>query len=477
MTNSGDKPVFRKKDEQSADVLKRASADLLQKLPPQNIEAEQAVLGGVFLRNETLHTLIDMLGVDDFYSPAHRLIFEAFSELYRVNRPVDLLTVTDWLQKQGQLEAVGGSLYLASLSSAVVSAANSSYHAEIVREKSIRRRLISTSSEILSRCFDAGESVDALLDRSEQEVFSIAESKNQAAFVSSKELVSRVFKQLEERVQRQELVTGVPTSYDKFDELTSGLQPTDLIIVAGRPGMGKTAFALNVALRAAVFHEVPTAIFTLEMSMEQLIMRMLCSWGKVDLSKLRNGFLNDEDWSRLYSAADALGSAPIYIDDTPALGTLEMRSKCRRLKKEKNIGLVIVDYLQLMRASRKIDSREQEISEISRTLKALAKEMDLPVVALSQLNRKVDERSDKHPVLSDLRESGAIEQDADLIVFLYRDEEYNKSEDNPRKGIAEVIIAKHRNGPQGKIELAYLSRFTAFENLSGMPTPSEAGGM
>lgn len=241
--------------------------------------------------------------------------------------------------------------------------------------------------------------------------------------------------------------------------------------------MGKTAFALNVALRAAVFHEVPTAIFTLEMSMEQLIMRMLCSWGKVDLSKLRNGFLNDEDWSRLYSAADALGSAPIYIDDTPALGTLEMRSKCRRLKKEKNIGLVIVDYLQLMRASRKIDSREQEISEISRTLKALAKEMDLPVVALSQLNRKVDERSDKHPVLSDLRESGAIEQDADLIVFLYRDEEYNKSEDNPRKGIAEVIIAKHRNGPQGKIELAYLSRFTAFENLSGMPTPSEAGGM
>ncbi len=475
MSNSGNKPVFPNKNEQSVDVLKRASADLLQKLPPQNIEAEQAVLGGVFLRNEILNTLIDMLSSEDFYSPAHRIIFDAFVELFRLSRPVDLLTVSEELQKQGNLEAAGGYSYLASLSSAVVSAANFSFHAEIVREKSIRRRLITSSSEILSRCFEAGEKIDDLLDHSEKEIFAIAEAKNQAAYVSSKDIVGRIFSKLTERAKNKNMITGVPTSYDKLDELTAGFQPTDLIIVAGRPGMGKTAFALNVALRAAILHEVPTAIFTLEMSMEQLVMRMLCSWGKVDLSKLRNGNLNDDDWKNLLTAADALSFAPIYIDDTPALGTLEMRSKCRRLKKERNIGLVIVDYLQLMHASRRIDSREQEISEISRTLKALAKEIDLPVIALAQLNRKAEERPNKRPMASDLRESGAIEQDADLILFLYRDEVYNKKEDNPLKGIAEVIIEKHRNGPQGKVELAYLSRFTAFENLTSVAYPSESG--
>jgi len=364
-------------------------------------------------------------------------------------------------------------VYLASLTDSVAASSNAIFYARIVKEKSIRRKLIETASNIISQSFEPGQDVEDLLDKSEQQIFTITESKTKPVFRSSKELVGEVFELLEKRVDRRELVTGVPTGYYHLDEITAGFQPTDLIIIAGRPSMGKTAFALNVGMRSAVLHDVPIAIFSLEMSMEQLMMRMLCSWGKVDLKNLRTGFLNDEDWSRLYQAADALSRAPIYIDDTPALTTMEMRARCRRLKSEKDLGMVIVDYLQLMRASRRIDSREQEISEISRALKALAKEMNVPVVALSQLNRKVEERTNKRPMLSDLRESGAIEQDADLILFLYRDEVYNKKEDNPKKGRAEIIIGKQRNGPIGVVELAYLNRYTAFENLTDIPVPSE----
>ncbi len=453
--------------------LNKVSSDLIRNMPPQNLDAEQAVLGGVFLSNNVFHSIIDILVEEDFYSPAHQIIFRSFLDLYRKNIPVDLVTIHDELEKKGQLESVGGPVYLASLTEAVASSSNALFYAQIVKEKAIRRHLIRAATEIISQSFEPASDVSDLLDTSEQKIFAISESKTKQTFRSSKELVTDVFELLQKRVEKKELVTGVPTGYHNLDELTAGLQPTDLIIIAARPSMGKTAFALNVAMRAAVSHEIPTAIFSLEMSMEQLMMRMLCSFGKVDLRNLRTGYLNDEDWSRLYESAGALSKAPLYIDDTPALSSLELRARCRRLKSEKNVGMVIVDYLQLMRASRRIDSREQEISEISRSLKALAKEVGVPVVALSQLNRKVEERTNKRPVLSDLRESGAIEQDADVIIFLYRDDAYNKKEDNPRKGIAEIIVGKQRNGPVGTVELSFLERFTAFENLANIPPPSE----
>lgn len=451
----------------------KAAVDLTRKTPPQNLEAEQAVLGGIFLRPDLMDTLLEHVGEDDFYSPAHRAIFQACLNLYQRRVPIDLVTLADHLQNAGQLEQVGGPVYLASLTESLVAASHAESYARIVRDKSVLRQLIQAATGIVTSCHDGGQDVDSVLDESEQAIFAISESKVKSIFSSSKQLVQEVFEHLEKRVGRQELVTGVPTGYHKFDELTAGLQSSDLIIIAGRPSMGKTAFALNIAMRAAILHDVPTAIFSLEMSKEQLMMRMLCAWGKVDLARFRRGFLNDEDWVRLHHAADALSQAQIYIDDSPALGTLDLRARCRRLKSEKKLGLVVVDYLQLMRASRRIDSREQEISDISRNLKALAKEIDVPMLALSQLNRKVEERSNRRPILSDLRESGAIEQDADVIVFLYRDEVYNKQEGNPKRGIAEIIIGKQRNGPIGELELAYLSPYTAFENLVDVPSPSE----
>lgn len=461
------------RNKETAGDLARVTAELAHKVPPQNLEAEQAVLGGIFLNNSIFHTMVDILSEDDFYSPVHRIIYQHLLDLYRKNTPMDLVTLSESLQAAGELDAVGGASYLTSLTESVASASNALHHAHIVREKALRRNLIAAASGIIAETFEQGKEIDALLDESEQSIFAISEAKSKPVFRSSKDLVAQVFEHLEKRVERKELVTGVPTGYPKFDELTAGLQPTDLIIVAGRPSMGKTAFALNMSMRSAILHQVPTAIFSLEMSQEQLMMRMLCSWGKVDLGHMRSGFLNDEDWARLYQAADELSQAPIYIDDTPSLGTIELRARCRRMKAEKDLGLVIVDYLQLMRASRRIDSREQEISEISRTLKAVAKEMDVPVVALSQLNRKVEDRPNKRPQMADLRESGAIEQDADLIIFLYRDEVYNKSEENPKRGIAEIIIGKQRNGPTGMVELSYLDRFTAFENLAEAAVPSE----
>lgn len=457
--------------------MQKASSDLLRKLPPHNTEAEQAVLGGVFLRDDILHTLVDIVSDEDFYSPVHRTIYQAFQELYRLRRPVDLVTVAEYLQSREQLDEVGGSVYLTSLAESVASSANALFHAQIVRDKSVRRQLIQTSAEILTNCFEAGEETEALLDKAEQQIFSIAESKGKPAFMSSKDLVIRVFEQLEQRAGQGELITGVPTGYTDLDQMTSGLQKSDLIILAARPSMGKTALALNIGMRAAIQHDVPVAVFSLEMSMEQLMMRLLGSHGRVDLSRLRSGYLNDEDWSRLYQAAEDLSRAPIYIDDTPALSTMELRARCRRLKAQKEVGLIIVDYLQLMRSSHRSDSREQEISDISRNLKALAKELNVPVLALSQLNRKVEERSDKRPVLSDLRESGAIEQDADIIVFIYRDAVYNKAEDNPNRNIAEIIIGKQRNGPVGMLRLAYFGQYTVFDNLKEVGLPSEDGGV
>ncbi len=463
----------KSKNADLSQAVSTISAELVKRMPPQNLDAEQAVLGGVFLSNEVLHTLIDTLSEEDFYSPAHRIIFRAFVELYRRNIPVDLVTIHEELEKSSLLESVGGAVYLASLTEAVAASANVHYYSQIVKEKAVRRHLIRAATNIIAQSFDPASEVSDLLDSSEQSIFAVSESKSRQVFRSSRELVDDVFELLEKRVERKELVTGVPTGFHKLDEITAGFQPTDLIICAGRPSMGKTAFALNVAMRSAVSQEIKTAIFSLEMSMEQLMMRMLCAWGKVDLKNLRTGFLNDEDWARLYQSAEALSKAPIYIDDTPALSSMDMRARSRRLKAEKGLDMVVVDYLQLMRAGRFIDSREQEISEISRSLKALAKELNVPVVALSQLNRKVEDRTNKRPVLSDLRESGAIEQDADVILFLYRDGVYNPKEDNPRRNTAEVIIGKQRNGPVGTVELSYLDRFTAFENLTYIPAPSE----
>ncbi|MBU4192024.1 MAG: replicative DNA helicase, partial [Proteobacteria bacterium] len=324
----------------------------------------------------------------------------------------------------------------------------------------------------LSQCYEAGD-VDELLGESEKQIFNIAQSKGNANQIDSKRLLDRVFEDLTRKYENKSAITGIATHYHAFDAMTAGLQKSDLIIMAGRPSMGKTAFALNVALRAAARSETPTVIFSLEMSMEQLMTRLLAVQAKVGLQNLRTGYLDDQDWQKLYAAGDILSQAPIFIDDTPALSTLELQARCRRLKAEHNLGLVIVDYLQLMRASNRTDSREQEISEISRSMKALAKELNLPVIALSQLNRKVEERTDKRPMMADLRESGAIEQDADIIVFLYRDAAYNKSEDNPLKNHAEIIIAKQRNGPVGKCELFFQKEFTLFENMDATPYPSE----
>lgn len=451
------------------ETLGKVSQDILRKTPPQNLEAEQAVLGGVFLNSAVFSQLTDLVDEDDFYSPAHQKIFASFKELFRKSIPIDLLTVADELHKGGHLDVIGGQPYLAELAGGVISAANAVYHAEIVKEKSVQRRLIRVATDIIGNCFEPGTEVSELLDQSQQSIFQIAQSRGTQPYRASADLVGEVFDKLQERANRGELITGVRTYYTPFDEMTSGLQPTDLIIVAGRPSMGKTAFALNIAMNAAVRDDLPTAIFSLEMGMDQLMMRMLCIHGLVDLKNVRSGFLGDDDWAKLVDAADALSRAPIYIDDTPALSAMELRSRCRRLKMDKGLGLVVVDYLQLMRASRRTDSREQEISDISRNLKALAKELHVPVVALSQLNRKVEERTNKRPMLSDLRESGAIEQDADVICFIYRDEVYN--EDSPKKGIAEIIIGKQRNGPVGAVDLAFIGRSTAFRDLSHLPEP------
>ena len=455
-------------------TLERVSSDLLRRVPPHSPEAEQSVLGGILIKNSTLHTLIDILGDDDFYSPVHRAIYQACLELNRRSVAVDLVTLADELSRMGKLDEVGGPVYLAELASATVSAANAVHHAHIVRDKAVKRRLISAASDIIEKVFEGAEDTEALLDASEQAVFAISDSKKAGVLSSSKTLVDSVFEQLTQRAQNKELVTGVPTGYYTFDEYTAGLQPSDLIIVAGRPSMGKTAFAMNLAMRAACMYTVPTAVFSLEMSKEQIMMRMLCCWGKVDLSKLRRGRLDDNDWARLYEAANALSPAPIFVDDSAALTTMEVRARCRRLKAEHGLGLVVVDYLQLMRSARRVDSREQEISDISRNLKALAKELQVPVIALSQLNRKVEERGDKRPMMSDLRESGAIEQDADVIIFLYREAAYKKKEElTPEDNVAEIIIGKQRNGPTGMVKLRFFKESTSFENPTDIPPPSE----
>jgi replicative DNA helicase len=441
-------------------------AEELQKIPPQQIEAEQSLLGGILIDSDGLPTVLEILKGDEFYRDAHRIIFRAFQDLFERNDPIDLVTVADYLASSNQLEAVGGAMYLASLAQMVPSAANVGSYARIVNEKALLRRLIQTANEITSWAYAGGRSVEQILDAAESAIFAITEKSLRSSYYPLKDVLKRTVETIENFHEYQG-ISGVPSHFADLDKLTAGFQRSDLIIIAARPSMGKTAFALNVARNAAIENQIPVGFFSLEMSKEQLAMRLLCSEARVDSQKIRSGFLSAQEGTKMIMAATSFAEAPIFIDDTPAISALELRAKARRMMADRGLGLIVVDYLQLMQGRLSSERREQEISEISRSLKALAKELFIPVIALSQLNRKVEERHDKRPQLSDLRESGAIEQDADVILFLYRDEMYNK--ESPEKGVAEVIIGKQRNGPTGTTRLAYIKSYTRFENLaSGM---------
>jgi replicative DNA helicase len=441
------------------------STTLNARLAPQALEAERSVLGGVLLTNEALYDILEQVKADDFYRESHRKIFSAMTELAQRNEPIDVITLGDELRKTGELEAVGGVPYLASLDTAVPATANLSRYAKIVRDKALSRRLIEAAHNIAREGYEQIGDVDDLLDSAEQKIFDVTEKKQQAAFTPLSVSVKRVFSNLEQLYERQTDITGVPTGFEHLDKMTAGLQRGDLIIVAGRPSMGKTTVVMNMAAHVAIEGKLPTAVFSLEMSADSLTTRMFASEARVNSMRLRTGKLLDSDWPKLARAADRMFRAPMYIDDSAGLTALEMRAKCRRLKaKHGTLGLVVVDYLQLMKGKPGTDSREQEISDISRGLKALAKELEVPVIALSQLNRSLERREDKRPVMSDLRESGAIEQDADIIAFIYRDEVYNK--ESPEKGIAEIIIGKQRNGSIGTVRVAFIGEYTRFENLA-----------
>jgi replicative DNA helicase len=437
--------------------------DNLRKLPPQSVEAEEAVIGGILLENVALDRALELVRPDDFYRESHRKIMRAVVELSERSEPIDLVTLADTLKARNELQDVGGAAYLAELADKVPTAANVIYYARMVKEKAILRSLIQTATEIATRGYESQADVEQFLDEAEHKIFEISERKVRPSFFRIREIMVDSMKAIEQLYERKELVTGVPTGFLDLDKMTAGLQASDLIVIAGRPSMGKTAFALNLAAYAAMHADTGAAIFSLEMSKEQLVLRMLCSEARVDQSKVRAGFAADRDFPKLALAAQRLADAPIYIDDTPALSILELRAKARRLKREREskLGLVVVDYLQLMRGVGGADNREQEISSISRSLKALAKELAVPVVALSQLNRQVEQRGDKRPVMADLRESGAIEQDADVIAFLYRAIVYDK---NAEERAAEVVVAKQRNGPIGTVPLTFMSEYTRFEN-------------
>ncbi len=434
------------------------------KVPPQSIEAEQSVLGAILLENEALIKAIEFLQLEDFYREDHRQIYGAMIDLYEKNTPVDQITLTEHLKQKNKLAEVGGLTYVAELADKIPTAANIEYYAKIVRQKAILRNLITSATGIVAKATSGEEDIEAILDFSEKTIFQISENQIKPSYYPLKDILHSTFKAIEKLYEKKELITGVATGFTDLDEKTSGFQPSDLIIIAGRPSMGKTAFCLNVAQYAATENQVPTVIFSLEMSKEQLALRMLCSEARVDNHKLRSGFIAENEWGKLTLAAGRLAEASIFIDDTAGMSVFEMRAKARRLKAEHGLGMIIVDYLQLMSGSKsRSDSREQEISEISRSLKALAKELSVPVLGLSQLNRRLEDRTDKRPYMADLRESGAIEQDADVIIFIYRDEVYHPDSEET-KGTAEIIIGKQRNGPTGVVTLTFKNEITRFEN-------------
>ncbi len=435
----------------------------LSRVPPQNAEAERSVLGSMLLDKEVIPIVTELLRNDDFYREDNKEIYEAILDLFDHGEPIDLITVSDQLKTRGSLEKAGGLEYLAALADAVPTTSNVKYYAGIVEEKSVLRKLIKASSEIIEMGYGEADEASYVLDKAERNIFDVLQKRNTRGFTHIKDVLVDTFNMLEKLYNNKGKFTGVPTGFTDLDEYTSGFQKSDLILIAGRPSMGKTALALNIAQYAAVHYKIPVAVFSLEMSKEQLVTRMLCSEVMIDSQRMRTGRLDDEDWKKIAISLGPLSEAPVYIDDSAGITITEIRAKSRRLKLEKNLGLVIIDYLQLMQGGGRSENRQQEISEITRSLKILAKEINVPVITLSQLSRAPETRTEHRPVLSDLRESGAIEQDADIVMFIYRDELYNP--DTDKKGIAELIIAKHRNGSTGTVELKWLGEYTKFANL------------
>ncbi|WP_026319273.1 MULTISPECIES: replicative DNA helicase [Sporomusaceae] len=442
---------------------------MIERVPPQNLEAEQAVLGAMLIEKEAIARVTELLKGGDFYREAHRLIFEAMLDLYNRNEAVDMITVIELLKREDNLEKVGGIAYVTSLANSVPTAANVHYHAKIVEEKALLRQLIQTSTQIAALGYEGSEEVSQIVDQAEKMILEVSNRRIGGDFAPIKSIVLDAFGKIEQLYESRGGITGLATGFKDLDRLTSGLQKSDLILVAARPSMGKTAFTLNIASNVAIREKKAVAFFSLEMSKEQLVQRMLCAEASIDSQKLRIGELEDDDWTKLINAADRLSGAPIFIDDTAGISVLEMRSKARRLKVEHDLSLIIIDYLQLMQGSggKGGENRQQEISEISRSLKGLARELGVPVVALSQLSRSVESRQVKKPMLSDLRESGSLEQDADIVAFLYREDYYNPDTEN--KNITEIIVAKHRNGPVDSVQLFFHKQFTRFADLTRMP--------
>lgn len=442
---------------------KTESTSGLEKVPPQNLEAERAVLGGMLLERETIPKVLQIITESEsFYSEVHTLIYEGVVSLFNQNKPVDVVALKEQFGKKGKLKEVGGASYLAELVNSVPTTVNVPYYAQIVKQKHILRDLLKTADFIRSLSYDDSQELDVVLDKAQSSIFDITQRRVQTPYQHIKDVLTGTFERIEALYERKEQITGVPTGFAQLDRLTSGFQPSDLIVIAGRPSIGKTSLALNIAQYAGIEAKVPLVIFSLESAKEQLVERFLCSEARVDSQKLRTGFLSEDDWSRLTDAAGVLAEAPIYIDDSANIGVLEIRAKARQLKAEHDIRMAIIDYLQLMEGDRRIDTRQQQISEISRSLKALAKELNISVVAISQLSRAVEQREDKRPRLSDLRESGAIEQDADLVLSLYREHYYSRLAAD--EGKAEVIINKQRRGPTDKLPLIFISEYTRFEN-------------
>lgn len=438
---------------------------MVDRMPPQNIEAEQAVLGAMLISKEAIAEAAQILNPVDFYREAHRIVYEAMLDLSNKNQAVDNLTVIEQLNKAGLLEKVGGIAFVTALANTVPTAANVIFYAKIVKEKSLMRRLINTATAIATMGYEDSEDADTIMDKAEKMILEIAANRKTSDFTPIKQIVIDTFSKIEGLYESKGGLTGLSTGFKDLDRLTTGLQPSDLILVAARPSMGKTAFTLNIASHVAIKENKPVAFFSLEMSKEQLMQRMLCAEGLIESQRLRVGDLDEQDWQKLIAAADKFSKAPLYIDDTPGISIMELRSKARRLQQEKGLSLILIDYLQLMqgRSNKGSDNRQQEISEISRSLKSLARELNVPVIALSQLSRSVESRQIKKPMLSDLRESGSLEQDADIVMFLYREDYYNAETEN--KNITDVIIAKHRNGPVDSIQLFFHKQFTKFADL------------
>ena len=435
----------------------------VERLPPQSLDAEQAVLGALLVAGDGVARVVDILEPEFFYRKAHQVIYAAMLDLFDKNEPIDIVTVSQYLKDEGKLENVGGRQHITDLALSVATTANLEYYAKVVQEKALLRLLIKAGTEIVASCYEETEA-DVALDKAEHMIFSLAQRRNMQQLMHIKHIVESSFQKIEERYENRDSLSGVSSGFYDLDAMTSGFQASDLVIIAARPSMGKTAFVLNIAQHVAVEQNLPVAIFSLEMSKEQLVQRMLCAEAKIDANRLRTGLMHTNDWTHLAMAMGRLGEAPIYIDDSAMVNALEIRAKCRRLKSEMKgqLGLVVIDYIQLMQGRKVTDNRVQEVSEISRSLKQLAREINVPVLALSQLSRAVEARQNKRPMLSDLRESGSIEQDADIVMFIYRDEYYNP--ESEQRGEAEIIIAKQRNGPTGTADLLFQSSITRFLN-------------